>query len=236
MILNGAGTHAAEIKLLCTNGVKGGMLELAPRFERTSGHTLVISYGAAAILAGRIKDGENADLAILTAAAIDELDGLGMVRGVRTDIARAGIGVAVRAGAPRPGIGTPDSFRRALLAANSIAYTTAGASGVYFAGLIERMGIADEVRAKAKLIAGGLAGELVASGVAELVVQQIPELKVVHGIDIVGPLPAELQHVTIFSAGLLANAKQAEASDALIRFLTTRAAKDVFHATGMEPD
>jgi len=225
---------AAEIRVLCSTGMSSAMSVLVPEFERASGHKLSIAYDTANLLMGRIKGGEAADLAILTAPAIDELAKQGKVGG-RTDLARSGVGISVRSGAPKPDIGSVEALKRALLNAKSIAYTTTGASGVYFAALIERLGIAEQVQAKAKLRPGGAVGELVARGEAEMAVQQIPELMSVAGTELVGPLPPEVQYVTVFSAGVLAGAKEAEAAQALVNFLSAPAAAQVLKAKGMEP-
>ena len=225
---------AAEIRVLCSTGMSSAMSVLVPEFERASGHKLSIAYDTANLLMGSIKSGETANLAILTGPAIDELAKQGRVGG-RADLARSGVGISVRAGAPKPDIGSVEAFKRALLNAQSIAYTTTGASGVYFAGLIERLGIAEQVKAKAKLRPGGAVGELVARGEAEMAVQQIPELMTVAGTELVGPLPPEIQYVTVFSAGVFAGAKEAPAAQALVKFLSTPAAARVFKTKGMEP-
>lgn len=236
MLAQGAVASAAEIKVLCSNGVRSVMVELVPEFERTSGHKLAITYDSANNLAGRIKGGEIADLAILTGPTIDELTKQGkIVPGSRIDLARSGVGISVRAGAPKPDISSVDAFKRALLNAKSVAYTSTGTSGIYFAGLIERLGIASQVKAKAKVIPAGPVGELVAKGEAEIAVQQIPELMAVAGTELVGPLPAELQTITVFPAGVLVDAQQPDAARALIKFLSTPAAARVIKAKGMEP-
>jgi molybdate transport system substrate-binding protein len=225
---------AAEIRVLCSTGMSSAMSVLVPEFERASGHKLSIAYDTANLLMGRIKGGETADLAILTGPAIDELAKQGKVGG-RADLARSGVGISVRSGAPKPDIGSVEALKRALLDAKSVAYTTTGASGVYFAGLLERLGIAEQVKAKAKLRPGGAVGELVARGEAEMAVQQIPELMSVAGTELVGPLPPEVQYVTVFSAGVFAGAKHTEAAQALVKFLSTPAAAQVLKAKGMEP-
>jgi molybdate transport system substrate-binding protein len=184
----------------------------------------------------RIAKGETGDLAITGSGAIDELVKQGkIVAGSRRALARCKVGVAVRAGQPRPDIGTVESLKRALLAAKSVAYTQEGASGMHFSGVIERMGIAEQVKAKAVRQPGGLIGELVAAGKAELAIQQIPELLAVPGIELVGPLPAEIQLVTISSAGIFAGAEEKEAAQSFIRFLLAPAAAQVMKARGLEP-
>ncbi len=226
----------ASIKLFVSNSMHGVMDALIPQFERASGHKVAISYDPAKVMMERIQKGESADLAILGGPSISDLEKLGKIAiGSKRTIASCGVGVAVKAGAPRPDIGTVDSFKRALLAAKSIAYTQQGASGIYFSGLIERLGIADQIKPKAVRQPGGLIGELAAAGKAELAVQQIPELMVVRGIDLVGPLPKEIQQTTVSSAGIFAGSKEPAAAKALLHFLTTPAAMQVFKANGMEP-
>jgi molybdate transport system substrate-binding protein len=228
--------NAAEIKVLCSNSTHAVMDELVPEFERASGHKVSISYDPAKIMLQRIQRGETADLAILGAPAIDDLTKQGKIAaGSRRDLARCGIGVAVRAGAPKPDIGSVEAFKRALLNAKSVAHTESGVSGMHFAGLIERLGIAEQVKAKARTQPGGLVGELVASGEAEIAVQQIPELMAVPGIEVVGPLPRELQKITLVSAGIFAASRDPEAAQALIEFLSTPAAARVYKAKGLEP-
>lgn len=228
--------QATSIKVLCSNSSHAVMDELLPAFERASGHEVSIGYDTAVLTLNRIKGGETADAVILNAQAIDELTKQGKIAaGSRRTLARCGVGIAVRAGAPRPDIGSVAAFKRALLDAKSIAHTEAGASGIYFAGLIERLGIADQVKAKARTRPGGLIGTLVASGEAELAVQQIPELMAVPGIDVVGPLPSELQIISTITAAVFSNAGQPDAAQALIAFLATPAAARVFKTHGLEP-
>ena len=230
------GTGAAGIKVLCSNSLHAVMEELVPAFERASGHKVSISYDTAILTLSRIKSGEIADLVILNAPAIDELTKQGRIApGSRCTLARCGVGIAVRAGAPKPDISSVEAFKRALLDAKSIAHTEAGASGIHFAGVIERLGIAAQVKAKARTRPGGLIGELVAKGEAELAVQQIPELMAVAGIDLVGPLPPELQLTTTVTAAVFADARQPDAAQALLAFLSTPAAARVFKAHGLEP-
>jgi molybdate transport system substrate-binding protein len=235
-LLQPAGAGAAEIRVLASTGVSTVMKQLIPVFERSSGIKVNVTYDTSNTVLGQIKGGETADLIILTAPVIDELTGQGKIApGGRTDFARTGVGVAVRTGAPKPDISSVDAFRRALLNAKSVTYTTTGASGIYFAGVIEKLGIAAEVKAKAKTPAGGHVADLVANGEAELGVQLTSEVRGVPGADYLGPLPAQLQMYTVFSAGLFAGAKDAEAAKALIRFLTSPEAARAFQAGGFEP-
>lgn len=229
-------TGAAEIKVFCSNSSRAVMNELLPAFERASGHKVTISYLTAVQALSHIRDGATADAIILNAPSIDELAAQGRITpGSRRNLAHCGVGIAVRAGAPKPDIGSVEAFRRALLDAKSIAHTEVGASGIHFVGLIERLGIAAQVKAKARTRPGGLIGELVASGEAELAVQQIPELMAVAGIEVVGPLPPEVQLTTTVTAAVFANAAQADAARAFLAFLSTPGAARVFKAHGLEP-
>ena len=227
-----------EIVVRCTNGIKEAMLELAPAFERAQGAKLAVSYGSTKTIVDVINGGASADLVILTAEAIDGLVQQGKVKaGSRVDLAHSGIGVAVRKGAPRPDISTPAAFKRALLAAKKVSYSKIGASGIYFANtVIPRLGIAEEMKSRSLIPEPGTpVGTLVASGQAEIGLQQISELMPVAGIDIVGPLPGELQKMTIFSAGLCAGARSPDAANALAAFLAAPAALPVIKGHGLEP-
>lgn len=236
MTTQGTDANTAEVRVLCSNSSHAVMDELVPEFERASGHKVAVSYDPAKLMLQRIQRGETADLAILGAPAIDELTKQGKIAaGSRRDLARCGVGIAVRAGAPKPDIGSVEAFKRALLNAKSVAHTESGASGMHFAGLIERLGIAEQIKARARTQPGGLVGELVASGEAEIAVQQIPELMAVPGIEVVGPLPHELQKITLVSAGIFAASKHPEAAHALLEFLSTPAAARVYEAKGLLP-
>lgn len=226
----------ANIQLFVSNSLRGVLGELIPQFERSSGHSVAISYDPAKVMMERIARGETADLVILGGSAIADLVSQGKVeaRSQRT-IASCGVGVAVLAGARKPDIGSPDTFRDALLAARSIAWTLEGASGIYFSKLIERLGIAEAVKAKAVRSPGGLIGELVAARKADLAVQQIPELMAVPGIELVGPLPEAIQMTTVSAAGIFAGAREPAAARALLDFLTAPAAARVFEAKGLVP-
>jgi molybdate transport system substrate-binding protein len=227
---------ARELKLFTSNSMRGPLEPLGPEFERASGCKLVVSFDPAQIMLRRIAAGESADLAILGKAAIDALAEQGKIDAEsRRTLARVGVGIAVRSGAPKPDIRSVDALKRALLEAKSIAYTTEGASGMYFAGLIERLGIADQIKAKARTVPGGLTAELVANGQVELAVQQVPELLAVRGVDFVGPLPQQVQNVSVVTAGIFAGTKQRKAAEALLDFLITPASTRVFRAKGLEP-
>lgn len=226
---------AVELKVLCSNTAHALLSALVPLFEHASGHRVALEYASASIVAERIRQGETADATVLAGPVMDKALTTGAIaRASLTAVARCGIGVAVRTGTHHPDIGTVDAFKRALAAAQSVAYTEAGVSGIYFAGLIERLGMAAEIKAKARTRRGGLIAELVANGEAEIAVQQIPELIPVKGIDIVGPLPPELQNITLISAGVFVNAQQPAAAADFLKFLTTPDTADVYRAKGFE--
>jgi molybdate transport system substrate-binding protein len=224
------------MKVLCTNGLKTVMLELVPKFERTSGTKLTITWGSAAGLVKELESGAAADLAILTAEAIDDLIKRGkVVAGSRVDLARSGIGIAVRKGASKPDIGSPDALKQALLAAKSVAHSKTGMSGIYFPTVLARLGITDAMKLKIVMPEPGTpVGEVVAKGGAEIGVQQISELLPVTGVEVVGPLPAELQKITIFSAGILAAAKEPDAAKALVTFVAAEG-RPLLGSKGLEP-
>ena len=225
------------MKGLFSNGVKAVLLDLLPEFERTSGTTPSITWGSTAMLMGEIGKGASGDLAILSDEAIDDLIRQGrIISGSRVDLARSAIGIAVRKGAPKPDIGSADALKNTLISARTISYSKTGISGVYFPTVLERLGIAAQVAAKAVIPTPGvLVGDLVAKGDAELGVQQISELLPVSGIEIVGPLPGELQKLTVFSAGLFVGASEPQAARALVMMLTSASARPVYARKGLEP-
>ena len=227
---------AAEIRVLASNGVKEALLELAPAFERATKHKLAISFGLAAALKRQIEGGQAFDLAILPAAGLNDLAKQGKVdaRG-RAAIARSGVGIGIRKGARRPDIRTPRALKRTLLAADSITWAKEGQSGIYFAGLLQRIGIAEQMRPKIVPAASGAeVGNLVASGKVQLGVILVNELMAAPGVEVLGPLPPELQNYTVFHAGVGVGSKDSSAAKALIKFLTTPAAGAVFKAKGQE--
>ena len=230
--------HAAEIKVLTAGAMKAVIQELLPEFERRTGHKVILDNGTAGALAKRIGDGEAFDLAVITPRVIDDLTAAGKITsGSKIDVAKVGIGVAVKDGAPLPNIATTDAFKATLLAAKSVAYIDpkgGGSSGIYFDKLLERLGIADAVRAKAKLKQGGYVADLVASGEAEIAVHQISEIVPVKGVTLVGPLPTDVQNITTYTAGLSASARDAAAAKALIDTIAGPAATAVLKVKGME--
>ncbi|MBK1661770.1 substrate-binding domain-containing protein [Paracraurococcus ruber] len=225
---------AARLAVLSTLGVMEAFKALAPGFEAARGLRVVAEFAPTQRLLARIAAGERAALAILTAEAVEALVAQGVLApGSRVDIARSFVGAAVRAGAARPAIGTEAEFRQALLAARSIAYSRAGASGIFFAGLIRRLGIEAEVNAKATIIPEGLTGALAARGEAELAIQQVSELMAVPGIDILGRLPPALGGVAVFSGAVFAGARPEAA--ALLAHLTAPAHRGLYVDGGLEP-
>src|SRR5437660_9714610 len=242
MVVMGAGAPraaaAAEIKVLTAGAFKQVLLALLPEFERTSGHKVMVQNDTVGALSKRIEGGEVFDLAVLTPAAIDALSSKGkFVSGSRVNLARVGVGVVVKDGTPKPDIGSVAAFKQALLAAKSVAYidpAAGGSSGIYVAGLLDRLGIAAEIKPKAKLKKGGYVADLVASGEAEIGLHQISEILAVKGVKLVGPLPAEIQSYTTYAAAAGAEAKQPEAARGLIKLLMGPPADDVLRARGME--
>ena len=230
--------RAADIKVICSNGFHAVMQELGPQYERATGHKLIVSYGLAAVLGKAIEGGEAFDLTILAPPQIDALIRQGQIAAdSRTVLARSGIGVMVRSGAPKPDISTVDAFKRALLDAKSIAFPPQGQSGIYLTGLIERLGLTEALKTKMMPIANGpLTGETVARGEAELGITPIGELLAVKGVALVGPLPAEVQSYIVQTAGVSATAAQegAAARD-FLKFLMAPANAHVIAEKGMEP-
>jgi molybdate transport system substrate-binding protein len=224
----------SKIKVMLSAAFKPAYLELVPQFEKATGHHVISLWVPSVQIMSRLIGGEKVDLVILSAAAIEALVSQGIVRSAdRVDLATSGIGLAVRAGAPQPDISSGEALRRAVLAASSIVYST-GPSGVYLAGLFERMGIAAEIERKVKQVQGEPAGAVVARGDAEIGFQQMSELLPVAGIDVVGPLPPDVQEITMFSAGVHAQADEPHAARALVDFFTAPAAAVVIERSGMQ--
>jgi molybdate transport system substrate-binding protein len=225
-----------NIRVLSTHAVQDVLREFEPAFERATGVKLSIDYDPANALKRRIEEGTAFDVAIVTRAVIDTLAGQGkVVRESCADIARSGLGVAVRKDATKPDITTVDAFKRALLAAKSVVRSKEGTSGLYFETLITRLGIAQAMRGKIILGGSGRIAELVARGEAELAVQQIPELLPVNGVNFAGPLPDELQLYTVFSAGISVACAAKDAARAFIAGLITPVAAALFKTKGLEP-
>lgn len=231
----------AEIRVMNSGGFTAAYRVLAPEFERVTGHRLVTAWGASMgetpdAIPVRLHRGEHADVLIMVGSALDQLIEKGQAAcDVRVDLAGSGIGMAVRKGSARPKIGTVEAFKRALLDAKSIAYSDS-ASGVYLSTvLFQRLGVADTIRGKSRKIEGEPVGNVVARGEAELGFQQISELLPVPGIDVVGPLPPEIQKTTMFSACSSKTATTPDAARALVRFLSSPAAAPAIINSGLEP-
>ena len=222
-----------NITVMASAAFKEAYLELVPEFERASGHSVATLWAPSVQMMARLKGGEQVDLVILSAAALDELIQAGIIA-ERFDLARSGVGVAVRAGAPKPDISSGEALKRAVLAAKGIAYST-GPSGIYLAELFRRMGIAEQIRHRVRQVQGEPAGAVAARGDAEIAFQQVSELLPVPGIDLVGPLPRDIQQITVFSAGLHSRARSPDAARALVEFLTAPAAAPIIRRKGMEP-
>jgi molybdate transport system substrate-binding protein len=223
----------AEIRVMLTAAFKEAYLELVPEFERATGHRVSSQWVSTVQIMDRLQSSDSADVVIMSAAGLDALIEAGLVV-ARTDLATSGIGIAVRAGAPWPDITSGAALQRAVLAAESIVYST-GPSGVYLAALFERMGVAPAIAHKVKQVQGEPAGAVVARGEAQIGFQQMCELLPVPGIDVVGPLPDDIQEVTTFSAGITVAAKDAAASRELIAFFTEPRAAPVIRRKGMAP-
>ena len=232
---------AREIKVLSTTAMKTTLDDLMPEFEKTTGNKVTIHFAPSAKIKQRVADGEETDVAIATAEGLEDLiRNKKIVDGSRADLAQSRVGLAVQKGAPKPDISSAEKFKQALLAAKSIGTSNpvgGGASGAHVAKVFERLGITDAVKGKTTYGPGGpagLIGNFLVRKEVEIGLQQIPELMAVPGIDIVGPLPDEIQAITVFSAGLPTGAKEAQAGADLIRFLTTPNAKAVMKSKGME--
>jgi molybdate transport system substrate-binding protein len=233
--------QSEEIRVICSGGFTAAYQILAPRFEQITGKKIASAYGASMgnapdAIPQRLARGEPTDIIILARSALDEFAARGVVRpDSRIDLAESRIGVVVRAGAPKPDISTVDALRRTLLDSPSIAYS-ASASGVYVSTeLYKKLGIETEVAPKSRRILSERVAAVVARGEAEIGFQQISEIIGVQGAELVGPLPAAVQQVTVFSAGILTNARQPEAAAELIRFLASANAAETVASTGLDP-
>src|SRR5215207_354070 len=232
---------AAEVRVMISGGLTAAYNALVPEFERATGHKVLTAYGPSMgttvnAIPVRLERGEPADVLIMVGYALDDLTNKGkVIPDSRVDLVKSPIGVAVKSGAPKPDISTPDALKRALLAAKTVAYSDS-ASGVYVSTeMFPKLGIAEEMKDKARKVPATPVGEIVAHGTAEIGFQQISELKPVAGIDILGPLPDELQKITVFSAGIATVSKQPEAGKALIKFLASPAARGEIVKSGMDP-
>jgi len=240
LLVSASGADSAEIKVMISGGLTAAYRALTPEFERATGNKVVTAFGPSMgntpeAIPVRIARGEPVDVLIMVGYALGGLIEQGkVVAGSRVDLVRSPIGMAVRAGSPRPDISSVDAFKRALLQAKSVAYSDS-ASGVYVGTeLFQRLGIAGEMKAKSRMIPGEPVGAVVARGEAEIGFQQISELLPVPGIDLIGPLPPEIQKITVFSAGVAVGAKEPDAGRALIKFLASPAAAPTMAKSGLE--
>jgi molybdate transport system substrate-binding protein len=241
ILLTAAAAQADEINVMTSGALSAALRELAPAFERASGSTLTIVSGGSVAgatdsIPDRLQRGERTDVLIMAAAGIDDLAKAGRaVAGSRVDLARSSIGVAVRAGTRMPDIGSVDALKRTLLNAASVAYSSS-VSGVYISTeLFARLGIADQMRAKSRRVESEPVAAVVARGEAEIGFQQISELRPVAGVEVVGPLPAEVQRVTVFSAAAATNSANPDGGRKLIAFLASPDASGAIARSGMDP-
>jgi molybdate transport system substrate-binding protein len=229
---------ADELKVLSAGAVRAIVTELAQAFQQETGHTVTLSFGTVGVTRGKLASAEPVDVVIMTDVAIDDVARQGaVVAGSRADLARTGMGLGVREGAPKPDIATSESFKQTLLSARSIVYVDpkqGATSGIHFASVLDRLGIADAVKGKTQLVPGGYPAEKVATGEAEVVVHQISEIVPVKGVVLVGPLPPDLQKVTVYSAGLATRSAAPQTARAFITFLTRPAFKAKFAAAGLD--
>jgi molybdate transport system substrate-binding protein len=239
LLLGMQAAGAAEVKVLTAGAFKQVLLAVVPQYEKQTGNTVKVENDTVGGLVKRIEGGDAFDVVIVSPAAIDNLAKAGkVVAGSHSDIARVGVGIVVKEGAPHPDISSVDALKRTLVAAKSVAYidpASGGSSGIFVDRLLDKLGIAGDIKPRAKLIPGGLVAEHIANGEAEIGIHQISEILPVKGVTLVGPLPAEIQNYTTYAAGLGAGAKDAEAAKALIKLLAGPDAAAVFKSKGMEP-
>jgi molybdate transport system substrate-binding protein len=242
-IATGLTASAAEIKVLCAGALKLAMTQLIADFQKSSGNAVTIDYSTTGAFVSRIQKGELADVAIMSGSQLELLESQGKVApGSRVNIAGVGVGVAVRQGASKPDISSVEGFKRALFSAQSIGYANpaiGSSSGIYVAGMLERLGIAQDLKSKIKLLSLVAEPEdvfqTVARGEIDIQIGSMSEIVISPGVDLVGPLPAELQNVTVFAAGTVATSKAPQAANAFVKFIASPAAAVVLKAKGFEP-
>ena len=240
LLAQAALASAAEIKVFSTVGVKSVIEELAPKFEKATGHKLAITWSTASLLAKRVQAGEQADALILIKGNLETLQKEGKIMpGTDVIFSKSIFAVGVKAGAPKPDISTPDALKQALLASKAVSYTdpaTGGASGVYTAKQIAKLGITEQMKGKTKHPAsGGFSGSLLVDGQADIAINSKPELLSVPGVEVVGPLPGDMAYTVIYAAGVQSGAAQADAAKALVKYLMSPEAQAVFKAKGFDP-
>jgi len=227
---------AAQLNLLSSTAVQTVLEEVLAQHELASGDKIAVTIASSASIMAKLKAGETPDMVILTREGIDELIKQGkVVANSRAEIASAGLGIAVKRGAPKPDISSVDALKKTLLSSRSVAYTATGASGLYFVKLLERLGIAETMKPKSNVLTSGLAGDAVARDESDLGVQMISEILAAPGAELVGPLPAEVQSTMVFTAGTLTGSARGVEAAALVQFLNTPAVGQVFKAKGLEP-
>ena len=236
VVVLAAPAHAAEINVLCSNGLRAVVEELAPAFEQKTGNKLMLKFEPSTQIQKRIEAGEPFDLAVMTTALIDqEIKAGKLAADSRTIIAKSGLGLSIRAGAKKPDIKTVESFKQALLSARSLTYATAGASAAPFEALVDKLGITAQVKPKYKLReTASQVGEVVANGDVEIGVAPVSEILPVKGVDLVGPFPADVQSYVVMTAGVNVKAREKAAAKAFVDFLTAPANRSVIKAKGME--
>ncbi|HUL90217.1 MAG TPA: substrate-binding domain-containing protein [Pseudolabrys sp.] len=232
--------NAAEIKVFSTIGVKSVLEELIPKFEKSSGHTLNVTWSTAALLTKRVETGEQADALVLIKNNVESLLKEGkIVPGTETLFGQSIFAVGIKTGTPKPDISTPEAFKKSLLSAKGVSYSnpaSGGASGVYIAKQIDKMGIADQLKDKTKFPpSGGFSGTLLISGDADMAIQSKPELLSIPGVEVIGPLPGDMAFTVIYAAGVQSGAAQADAAKAFVNFLKSPEAQAVFKAKGYDP-
>jgi molybdate transport system substrate-binding protein len=236
--VGGRQAEAAEITVISGGGIRSMMTELGQQFERKSVHKLSVSYGISAQLRAQIEAGSRFDLAILTEPVPEQLVTKGYIRAPVVRIARVGVGVAIREGAPKPDISSSDAFKRTLLTAKSISYASQSGSGVHFAKVIEGLGIAEAIKAKARIVPGGAVAVVgpVARGEVELGISAVPDIVATPGAELLGPLPPELQNYIVFTGGVAVGANEPTAARTLIDFLISPASAAFIRSKGLEPE
>ncbi len=240
----GGAADAADIRVLSSGSLKAGLSQLLPAFQKSSGHVATIEYGPAGAIVDRVQKDDAADVVIVSGSQIQKLEGTGkVVQGSLVNIAGITLGVAVRKGAPKPDISNVEAFKRALLSARSIGYrdpATGSTSGIYTANLLERLGIAEDLKAKIKLdrTEGDIPENVfqaVAKGEVEMQIGQITEIVISPGVDLAGPLPGDIQNTAMMTAGIITTSKAPDAAKALLSFITTPSAAAVLKASGFQP-
>jgi molybdate transport system substrate-binding protein len=232
-------TQAAEIKVYSTIGVKGALEDLAPKFEKATGNKLNITWGLISVFSKKAQEGDVPDVLIVSRPSIDSLTKDGKIAAGGVTLGSSIFAFGVKHGAPKPDISTVDAMKKTLLEARAVGYTNpaaGGASGVYFSKMIEKLGIAEQIKAKSKFPPpAGFVGTLLTSGEVDIAFQTKPELTTTEGVDVVGPPPGDLGHTNVFAAGVGAASPNSEVGKALLKFLTTPDAQAVFKAKGFDP-